>query len=81
MRRSVPRVLQIEQIRASVLFHHLRTMKGLTNTQLSAVPCPTCGVPAGHRCVLHSGAPRFEPHTDRKLVAAEALAKKRRKRK
>jgi hypothetical protein len=45
----------------------------LTPEQLSSVPCPTCGVAVGERCVLHSGAPRSEPHVDRKLAAAEAI--------
>ena len=30
---------------------------------------PTCGVAAGRRCVLHSGASRSAPHADRKLEA------------
>src|ERR1700675_3520236 len=46
--------------------------KELTPEQLSAVPCPTCGVGVGERCVLHSGALRSEPHVDRKFVAAAA---------
>jgi hypothetical protein len=48
----------------------------LTPRQASSVPCPTCGVGIGERCVLHSGAPRSEAHVDRKLAAAEALDKK-----
>jgi hypothetical protein len=52
-------------------------MKDLTPEQLSSVPCPTCGVAAGERCVLHSGSLRSEPHLDRKLSAAEAMEKKR----
>jgi hypothetical protein len=46
--------------------------KDLTPKQMASVPCPTCGVPTGEPCVLHSGGPRMEPHTDRKLSAAEA---------
>jgi hypothetical protein len=34
---------------------------------------PTCGVPAGERCVFHSDAPRSEPHVDPKLSAIEAV--------
>lgn len=52
-------------------------MKDLTLQQLSSVPCPTCGVGVGQRCLLHSGAPRSEPHVDRKLSAAEAVESKR----
>ena len=48
-------------------------MKDLTPAQLSSVPCPTCGVAAGQRCLLHSGALRSELHIDRKLSAAEAI--------
>jgi hypothetical protein len=49
--------------------------KDLNTEQLSSVPCPTCGVAAGERCVLHSGSPRSEPHLDRKLSAIEAIEK------
>jgi hypothetical protein len=55
-------------------------IKDLTPTQLQSVPCPTCGVPAGKRCVLHSGALRSESHVDRKLAAAEAIEAKRHRR-
>jgi hypothetical protein len=51
-------------------------MHELTPKQLSSVPCPTCGVGVGQRCVLHSGGPRSEPHVDRKLAVAESLHKK-----
>jgi hypothetical protein len=51
--------------------------KELTSKQLSSVRCPTCGVAAGKGCVLLSGAPRREPHIDRKLSAAETIKKKR----
>jgi hypothetical protein len=49
----------------------------LTKKQLSSVPCPVCGVSAGHRCLLQAGGLRVEPHTDRKLIAAEAVERKR----
>jgi CRP/FNR family cyclic AMP-dependent transcriptional regulator len=49
--------------------------KELSTKQLLSVPCPTCGVAAGQRCVLHSGAQRSEPHVDRKLSAIEAIEK------
>jgi hypothetical protein len=42
---------------------------------LSCVQCPTCGVPAGKRCERYSGAPRKEPHVNRKLAAIEAVGK------
>lgn len=51
-------------------------MKDLTPEQLSSVPCPTCGVAIGEPCLLHSGAPRSEPHLERKLCAVEAVARK-----
>jgi hypothetical protein len=31
----------------------------------------------GHRCQLQAGGLRIEPHTDRKLLAAEAVERKR----
>jgi len=52
-------------------------MSDLTSKQLFAVACPTCGVSVGERCLLHSGAPRSEPHIDRKLSAVEAVETKR----
>src|SRR5712671_6723587 len=42
-----------------------------------SVPCPTCLAAPGKRCLLHSGAPRSQPHVDRKLTAAEAIEMKR----
>jgi len=50
--------------------------KDLTPKQMSSVPCPTCGVAAGMRCVLTTGGLRSEPHVDRKLAAAEAIEAK-----
>jgi hypothetical protein len=52
-------------------------MRDVTPEQLTSVPCPTCGVPRGQRCLLHSGGLRTEPHLDRKLAAAEAIESKR----
>jgi len=49
----------------------------LTRKQISSVTCPTCGVPTGKRCVLHSGAPRSEAHVERKCAAVEAIEGKR----
>ena len=57
--------------------HSLRMKKSeLTPEQVSSVACPTCGVPAGERCVLHSGAPRSEAHVDRKFAAIDSIEKK-----
>ena len=47
--------------------------KELTPEQIISVPCPTCGVAAGMRCVLYSGALRSAPHGNRKLSAIEAI--------
>lgn len=55
----------------------LMRMNELTPEQFSSVPCPTCGVAIGERCVLHSGALRSEAHIDRKLSAAEAIETKK----
>ena len=61
-----------------VLSHRIQMrISDLTAKQLFSVPCPTCGVAPGERCLLHSGAPRSGPHVDRKLSAAEAMEKKR----
>ena len=47
--------------------------KELTRKQILSVPCPTCGAAIEEMCELHTGAPRTEPHRDRKLSAAEAV--------
>jgi hypothetical protein len=52
-------------------------MNELTPKQFSSVPCPTCGVAVGQRCLLYSGAVRQEAHIDRKLCAAEAIERKK----
>ena len=54
--------------------------KELTPKQILSVPCNTCGAAIGEACELHTGAPRTEPHRDRKLSAAEAAETKPRKR-
>jgi len=41
----------------------------LNSKKMSSVTCPTCGVPAGKVCILHSGGLRLEPHVLRKLCA------------
>jgi hypothetical protein len=52
----------------------------LTPKQILSVPCTTCGAAIGEVCELHTGAPRTEPHRDRKLSAAEAVETKAGKR-
>jgi hypothetical protein len=54
--------------------------KELTPRQVLSVPCTTCGAAVGEVCELHTGAPRTEPHRDRKLSAAEAVEMKLAKR-
>jgi len=54
--------------------------KELTPKQILSVPCITCGAAVGEVCELHTGAPRTEPHRDRKLAAAEAAEAKSGKR-
>lgn len=69
-----PTVYKSERSRGCELLHSVRMKKKeLTSKQISAVPCPTCHVAAGKRCELLSGAPRSEPHVDRKLSAIEAI--------
>jgi hypothetical protein len=54
--------------------------KELTPKQILSVPCTTCGAAIGEACELHTGAPRTEPHRDRKLSAAEVVETKPSKR-
>jgi len=51
-------------------------IKQLTPKQLCSVPCPSCHVAAGERCVTSVGGLRFTPHTDRKVLAAKAVEDK-----
>jgi hypothetical protein len=67
----------MEQLSNGVKSHPALMKKSeLTPKQVSSVPCPTCGVATRKGCVLHSGAPRSEPHVDRKLAAIEAIVRK-----
>jgi hypothetical protein len=50
--------------------------RDLTAEQMVAVECPTCGAGFGEPCELNSGSPRFEPHHNRKLAAADAMEAK-----
>ena len=50
--------------------------KELTPKQILSVPCSTCGAAVGEACELQTGAPRTEPHRDRKLSTAEAAEAK-----
>jgi hypothetical protein len=71
-------VSQIAQISDGVQLHSRRMKKSeLTPEQISVVPCPTCGVPAGKRCELHSGGPRPGAHADRKFAALEGIEGKK----
>ncbi len=54
--------------------------KELTPKQILSVRCPTCGAATGEVCELNSGAPRTEPHRDRKLLAADVVEMKLSKR-
>jgi hypothetical protein len=69
-------VFNTEQFRHPSLCHSVGVIgKQLTNTQLLSVSCPTCGVAAGMRCQLYSGAPRA-PHVNRKLSALGITGRK-----
>jgi hypothetical protein len=50
--------------------------KELTPKQILSVRCPTCGAATGEVCELNTGAPRTEPHRDRKLSAADTVEMK-----
>jgi hypothetical protein len=58
-----------------VLHYAIVKTKDLTAKQMLAVPCTTCGAGIGEACELNTGAPRTEPHRDRKFSAAEAVEK------
>ena len=66
-------VPKIEQTLDWVRWHSHRVKSELTPKQVSSVTCPTCGVPAGECCELHTGAPRSQPHVDRKSAALDAI--------
>ena len=62
--------------RLGTLHYVVVKAKELTPEQILSVPCTTCGAAIGEVCELHSGAPRTEPHRDRKLSAADAVEAK-----
>jgi hypothetical protein len=67
----------MEQSPAWLLFYcGQMKSRNLTAKQLSSTPCPTCGVAAGYRCLLHSGAPRSAPHVDRRYSVMDAIERK-----
>jgi len=70
-------VLNGTGLRLALSYRIQMRMSDLTAKEFFSVPCPTCGVAPGERCLLHSGAPRSGPHLDRKLSAAEAIETKR----
>src|SRR5271155_437366 len=59
--------------RPEALHYVVVKTRKLTAEQISSVPCATCGAAAGEVCDPHPGAPRPEPHRDRKLAAADAV--------
>jgi hypothetical protein len=71
-------VCQIEQLPRCPLWDSARMkMRDMSPELFNSVPCPTCHVGPGKRCLLHSGGLRVEPHVDRKLAAMEAVELKR----
>lgn len=52
-------------------------MRDMSPELFNSVPCPTCGVNPGQRCLLHSGGLRNQPHVNRKLAAMGAEEMKR----
>src|SRR5579863_2731733 len=69
--------LKWHSLSSGVIYTVRMKKKELTLEQLSSVPCPTCGVPTGKPCVLHSGVPRSQPHVERKFSAIHAIEKTR----
>jgi len=43
----------------------------VTEKQVLAVRCPTCGAKAGEKCELSTGQPRTDSHRDRRLRASD----------
>jgi len=77
---DVLKMSNIEHLsRGGRLHYAVVKTKELTLKQILSVPCTTCGAAIGEACELHTGAPRTEPHRDRKLSAAEAVEKETRK--
>ncbi len=65
--------------RLETLHYMVVKTKELTPKQILSVPCTICGAAVEEVCELHTGAPRTEPHRDRKLSAAEAVEAETRK--
>ena len=60
--------------------HAVMKSKELTPKQILSVRCSACGAATGEVCELSTGAPRTEPHRDRKRTAADAAERKLSKR-
>ncbi len=45
----------------------------VTEKEVLAVGCPTCGAKVGEKCQLGAGIPRIKPHRDRRLAASESV--------
>jgi hypothetical protein len=77
---SLANVIEMSNIehfpRGTTLHYAVMKAKELTPKQILSVPCTTCGAAIGKVCELHTGAPRTEPHRDRKLSAAQAVETK-----
>ena len=71
---NVLKMSNIEHFRGGATSHYVAVKCGeLTLKQMLSVPCRTCGAATDEPCELQTGAPRTEPHRDRKLAAAEAV--------
>ena len=74
---NVLKMVNIEHSRGIEKLHDVvMKTKELTPKQIQSVPCSTCGAAVGEACELHTGAPRTDPHRDRKLSAADAVEAK-----
>jgi hypothetical protein len=68
------RVFQIGQISGKFLPQPVSMrMEEMTHELFLSIPCPTCRVGSGKKCLHPSGGLRVEPHTHRKLAAIEIV--------
>jgi hypothetical protein len=77
-KRRVYKTITVERVKLAVSKSRSAKKKSSRKAeprskQALSVRCPTCGAAPGEKCELITGLPRFEPHKDRRLIAAHKM--------
>jgi hypothetical protein len=69
--RPVARLVNSDQRSSRIRGMICSGMKTVSLQKILAIRCPRCGAAPGEKCELNTGQPRNEPHSDRRLNAAD----------